>query len=74
MYQYKSNMTCMRWIMPQTICIWLIMTMWWDNKEKYRHYVALMLPAMLYTLAVVRAMFTKYADYFDKEETDDSEL
>ena len=25
-------------------------------------------------LAVVRAMFTKYADYFDKEETDDSEL
>lgn len=47
LYQYKSNMTCMRWIMPQTICIWLIMTMWWDNKEKYRHYVALMLPAML---------------------------
>lgn len=25
-------------------------------------------------LAVVRAMFTKYADYFDKEKTDDSEL
>jgi transcriptional regulator with XRE-family HTH domain len=25
-------------------------------------------------LAVVRAMFTKYADYFDKENNDDSEL
>jgi len=45
LFQYKSNATVMRWIMPQISSIWLICSIWYGNRNEFQDYVGLMLPA-----------------------------
>ena len=45
--QYRSNFVDLRWVMPQCLSIWLIVTLWWNHKEQIRDYIPLMIPACL---------------------------
>lgn len=45
--QYRSNYVDLRWVMPQTIAVWLVVTLWCDSHRDIYYYVPMMLPAML---------------------------
>lgn len=45
--QYRSNYVCLRWVAPQCVAVWLIVTMWWSRRQDVRFDIPLMLPALL---------------------------
>ena len=54
MIQYSNNFVLLMWVAPQVIAVWIMLLLFWDNKEKVEFYLFLLLPAMLFgTLAFV---------------------
>lgn len=54
MIQYRSNLVMLRWVYPQVIVVWLIVTLFMENSRKFEHYVILLLPLLLFgTFSVV---------------------
>ena len=47
--QYSSNIVLLRWVMPQVIVPWIVMTILYDDKYDIKHYVLLCLPVMFYS-------------------------
>ena len=47
--QYSSNIILLRWVMPQCIIPWIIMSILYDDPYDIKHYVILCLPMMLYS-------------------------
>lgn len=45
--QYRGNFVDLRWVMPQTIAVWIVVTIWWRNRHNVQYYIPLMLPSML---------------------------
>lgn len=45
--QYRSNFVDLRWVMPQCISIWLVLTIWWNHRNSVESFLPLMLPCML---------------------------
>ena len=65
--QYSSNYILITWAFPQAIVMWITVTLWIEHKDKIKHYVAILLPAMFYgilsflgviPLALVMAVYT----------------
>lgn len=52
--QYSNNFVLLRWVVPQVVTIWLMLLMFWENKEKIEYYLFLLIPAILFgTLAFI---------------------
>jgi len=47
--QYRSNITCIRWVPTQALAIWLSMSVFWKYRDKRQHYLAFFLPTMLFS-------------------------
>ena len=45
--QYRSNFVDLRWVMPQCISIWLVVSIYWKHREKVDSFLPIMLPCML---------------------------
>lgn len=45
-FQYKSNVTCIRFILPQIVHTWLVISIWWRKKIN-KNIVGLMLPVLI---------------------------
>lgn len=45
--QYRSNFVDLRWVMPQCISIWLVLSIWWKHRGNVESFLPLMLPCML---------------------------
>ena len=45
--QYRSNFVDLRWVMPQCISIWLVLSIWWKHTDSVESFLPLMLPCML---------------------------
>lgn len=45
--QYRSNFVDLRWVMPQCISIWLVLSVWWKHRDSVEFFLPLMLPCML---------------------------
>ena len=67
--QYRSNFVSLRWVSPQCLPIWLIVTIWWNMRSQIKHYVCLLIPAILYSafgflsiviIALNSAIFLKF--------------
>lgn len=47
--EYSSNLILLRWVMPQCLMPWIILSILWDNPYDIKHYVLLCLPLLLYS-------------------------
>lgn len=45
--QYRSNFVDLRWVMPQCIGVWLVLSIWWKHRDGVESFLPLMLPCML---------------------------
>lgn len=48
MVQYRSNLVMLRWVFPQCIVPWLVTMLLIEHRRQCKHYVALILPTILY--------------------------
>lgn len=46
--QYSNNFTLLAWVVPQVVAVWLILLLFWENKDKIEYYMFLLLPVMLF--------------------------
>ena len=46
--QYRSNFVSLRWIMPQSLAVWLTITLWWTRRKSVGIYIPLMMPTLLF--------------------------
>lgn len=47
--QFSSNMTLLRWVMPQVIVPWIVFSILYDNIYDIEHYVILCIPVLFYS-------------------------
>ena len=47
--QYSSNITLLRWVMPQVIIPWICMGLLYDDKYDLKNYILLFLPVVFYS-------------------------
>ena len=46
--QYSSSIVALRWVYPQVIVNWMILTIFIENHKKTQYYIPLLLPALFY--------------------------
>ena len=46
--QYSSSIVALRWVYPQVIVNWMILTLFIENHKKTQYYIPLLLPALFY--------------------------
>ena len=66
MLQYRSNLIMIRWVFPQVIVPWMVTMMFVEHKDDVKHYMALILPTIMFgtfsfgalaVIAVIYALF-----------------
>lgn len=74
MVQYRSNLVMLRWVFPQVIVPWLVSMLIYEHRQHLEHYVALILPTLLFAsfsfaaLGAVGVMLAIYQCVMNKDE------